>query len=524
MTTPSDENKSFEPQSLRPVVVAVVPFPAQSHLNQLLQLSHVLSSHDIPVHYIGSTLHNSQVKSRASIPLNHLTKIHFHDFQTPQFPSPNSVSKTKFPQHGLSTLKAITSLRHPIFSLLRSLSHTATRLVVVYDTFMASLVQDVISLPNAEAYCFNSASAFSCFAFVCQFLGHKDKVLIRNLPSGASCFPTLFRIFMTLQGVMSDITKSGSLFNTYRAIEGSFLDEIESNKEIFGRRKMWALGPLLHQTTTITNELKEEDEFLFHWLDKQEQNSVLYISFGTTTTLSDVEIRELALGLEQSGVKFVWAFRDADKADVFCKEEWKRHDQLPNGFEERIRSLGVGMVLRNWVPQVKILGHSSTGGFMSHCGWNSCMESLTMGVPMAAWPMHSDQPMNAVLITEVLKAGVAVMEWKQRDELVTSSMIAMAARKLMASKEGEEIRVRVEELSKAVERSLNEGGDNCLEWDSFVAHISRESTSARNSKKYYNIRLKLIRTLVNFSMPLVFGMNFFIGLVFVLCNYIVVLE
>ncbi|XP_062086553.1 zeatin O-glucosyltransferase-like [Humulus lupulus] len=408
---------------VRPVVVAVVPFPAQSHLNQLLQLSHVLSSHDIPVHYLGSTLHNSQVKSRASIPLNH--------FQTPQFPSPNSVSKTKFPQHGLSTLKAISCLRQPIFSLLYSLSHTATRLVVVYDTFMASLVQDVISLPNAEAYCFNSASAFSCFAF----------------------------------GLMSDITKSGSLFNTYRAIEGSFLDEIESNKKIFGRKKM----------------------------------GVLYISFGTTTTLSDEEIKELA-----------WEFRDADKADVFCKEEWKRHDQLPNGFEERIRSMGVGMVLRNWVPQVKILEHSSTGGFMSHCGWNSCMESLTMGVPMAAWPMHSDQPMNVVLITEVLKAGVAVMEWKQRDELVTSSMIAMAARKLMASKEGEEIRVRVEELSKAVERSLNEGGDNCLEWDSFVAHITRESTSAKTSKKY-NIRLKLIRALVNFSMPLVFGMNFFIG-------------
>ena len=71
------------------------------------------------------------------------------------------------------------------------------------------------------------------------------------------------------------------------------------------------------------------------------------------------------------------------------------------------RTKGKGMVVREWVPQVKILGHPSTGGFMSHCGWNSCVESISMGVPIAAWPMHADQPFNAVLITKVLKVGVA---------------------------------------------------------------------------------------------------------------------
>ncbi|PON90349.1 UDP-glucuronosyl/UDP-glucosyltransferase, partial [Trema orientale] len=134
----------------------------------------------------------------------------------------------------------------------------------------------------------------------------------------------------------------------------------------------------------------------------------------------------------------------------------------------------MGMILRKWVPQVEILGHLSTGGFISHCGWNSCMKSISMGVPIGAWPMHSDQPINAVLITEVLKVGVAVMEWRQRDESVTSSMITKAVMKLMASEEGDEIRKRTEEMGKALLRSVSKGGDSRLELDYFVAHITRE--------------------------------------------------
>ncbi|PON77823.1 UDP-glucuronosyl/UDP-glucosyltransferase, partial [Trema orientale] len=504
MATPHENQ--FQRQSLSSVVVVMVPFPAQSHLNQLLQLSHVLSSYDIPVHYVGSTLHNSQVKSRASIPLHHLTKIHFHDFPTPVFPSSplNPDAKTKFPQHELPILKAITVLRQPITALLLSVSKTARRLVVVYDTFMASLVQDVVSLPNAEAYSFDSASVFSCFAITCKALGRRDKIRIKNLPSAKSCFPSVFLNFMFSQAIISDIFKAGSLYNSCRAIEGSFID-ILANDEIFGRKKMWSVGPLLE--TTKFKELRDADKWLFQWLDQQERSSVLYVSFGTTTTLSDKEIKELALGLERSGVKFIWVLRDADKVDISGKNDGRR-TQLPDGFEERVRGMGMGMVVREWVSQVGILGHRSTGGFMSHCGWNSCMESISMGVPIAAWPMHSDQPFNAVLITDVLKLGVVVMEWRQRDELVSSSMITMAVRKLMASEQGDEIRKRAEKMGKAVKCSISKGGDSRSEWDSFIAHITRKGSSVKNHK-IHSIRLKLAILLVDLSLPFVFGSNVF---------------
>ncbi|PON57031.1 UDP-glucuronosyl/UDP-glucosyltransferase [Trema orientale] len=104
------------------------------------------------------------------------------------------------------------------------------------------------------------------------------------------------------------------------------------------------------------------------------------------------------------------------------------------------------MVVRDWALQLEILWHASTGGFMSHCRWNSCMENISMGMRIAAWPMHSDQPRNAVLITELLKVGMPIKEWASGNELLRSSMIRMAVRKFMASSEGDEMRKRAEIL------------------------------------------------------------------------------
>ncbi|PON41457.1 UDP-glucuronosyl/UDP-glucosyltransferase [Trema orientale] len=484
----------FSPSS---VVVVVVPYPAQSHLNQLLQLAHVISSYDIPVHYVGSPLNNSRVKSRASNPLYRLTEIHFHDFPTPSLPSSptNWATKFKFPEHSLFCWEVTTHLRVPVAALLRSLSPTARRLVVVYDILMASVVQDVVSLPNTEAYSLNTSSVLSCVVFGCEALGMRDKIPVKDIPSTKSSFPSVYRNFIAFQGLMS-YSKSGELHNTYRAIEGSFAELLAHDKNS-RKKKTWAMGPLPQNKNL--KELRNQDKSLMEWLEKQEPKSVLYVSFGTTTTFSDNQIKELALGLEQSRVKFLWVLRDADRLDASSNEE-ERRTKLPYGFEERTRERGI--VVREWVPQVEILGHPSTGGFMSHCGWNSCIESISMGVPIATWPMHFDQPTNAALITKVLKVGVAVVEWRQRDDLVNSSLISKAVIKLMASEEGDEIRRRVVEMSEEIKHAVAEGGDCRLEWDCFVSHITREATSLENHK-IRRFGLKVINSVIEFSIPFI---------------------
>ncbi|KAL6555387.1 Zeatin O-glucosyltransferase [Orobanche gracilis] len=112
---------------------------------------------------------------------------------------------------------------------------------------------------------------------------------------------------------------------------------------------------------------------------------------------------------------------------------------------------------------------------MTHCGWNSCIESISMGKPIIAWPMHSDQPRNAVLMTKVLRIGVQIKDWARRDEVISSDEIENALRRLMSSDEGNEMRRRAAALGDAVEKSLMEGGVSSKEMDSFITHIARRN-------------------------------------------------
>ncbi|KAI8559055.1 hypothetical protein RHMOL_Rhmol04G0145400 [Rhododendron molle] len=458
------------------VVVIMVPFPCQSHLNQLLHLSCLISSsYKIPVHYATSSTHLRQAKLRFNSQ-THLqdSQIHFQEFPTPDVhsPSPTTDPSTKFPTHLQPSFDSSIHLRQPMATLLHKISATTRRVIIIHDVLMAYVVQDVANVPNAESYAFNPTSPFSSFFDGWQMMGKPslEEPPPKGLPSFEGCFTIDVLTFIALQADFLKFT-TGYIYNSSRSIEGTFIDLIA--KDQFNRNKvnkqMWAIGPLNLGADYDGSNSKTPKHKCFEWLDKQAPKSVLYVSFGTTTTMADEEIKELAMGLEQSEQKFIWVFRDADKVDIFTGEATK--EKLPEGFEERMKE--VGMVVRDWAPQVEILGHPSTGGFMSHCGWNSCFESIALGVPIAAWPMHSDQPKNAFLVTDILKVGLPVNTWEQREEIVTSSTIAKVVKTLIASKEGEEIRKRAEELGASTRQAVEEGGASRLELDSFIAHITR---------------------------------------------------
>ncbi|KAK6151310.1 hypothetical protein DH2020_013945 [Rehmannia glutinosa] len=445
----------------------MVPFPAQGHLNQLLQLSCLISSYELPVYYVSSPIFARQAKTRANVlnPLD-VAKIEFHEIPTPPFesPAPDPNSTEKFPSQLQPAWYASLNLRQPLVTFLREMSEKFERVVVIHDPMMAVVVQDVTTIRNAESYAFNCISAFSQLSFIRQQLKEKPLSIQipKELPSVEGCVPDDVQYLVDMQSEPLNY-RAGDIDNTCRLIEAPYMDILE-NKEISGNRKSWTIGPILPATLSSACQHKS-----LEWLDKHDPKSVIYVSFGTTVSLSDEQINEIASGLEKSKVKFLWVLRDADKGDVF--DGHVRRAELPEGFEKRVE--GVGIVVRDWAPQPLILAHPSTGGFMSHCGWNSCIESITMGVPIVAWPMHSDQPANTVLVTEILKMGVVVREWKQRMELVKASTVENAVRRLMASEEGDEIRKRAEELSDIVRRATEPGGASRLEMDLFIGHISR---------------------------------------------------
>ncbi|XP_075089729.1 zeatin O-glucosyltransferase-like [Nicotiana tabacum] len=453
------------------VAIVMVPFPGQGHLNQLLQLAYLISSsYNLPIYYVGSATHNRQARVRANAlnPLD-IAKIQFHDIPTPEFasPPPDFNSLNKFPAHLEPSWAACMLMREPIASFFHDISSKTRRVVVVHDSLMSYNVQDVSSLSNAESYIFNCISVFTLYCLICLSCGMSiqlEEELLKNLPSLEGIMTDEIRERGASQSLYMDI-RSGDIHNTSRVIEGKFLDllvEVTSTQN----KKQWAIGPVL---PAKLDHVSNTNNICLEWLNKQPPRSVLYISFGTTTSFSDREIKELAMGLEQSKQRFIWVLRDADRGDIFTGEA--RKVELPEGFEERVKE--VGLVVREWAPQLEILAHSSTGGFMSHCGWNSCIESITMGVPIAAWPMHSDQPINGFLVMEILKIGLIVREWEKREELVSASTIENVVRKLMASEEGDEIRKRADELGEAVRLSTEKRGASRMELDSFIAHITR---------------------------------------------------
>ncbi|KAK4373400.1 hypothetical protein RND71_008784 [Anisodus tanguticus] len=453
------------------VAVVMVPFPGQGHLNQLLQLACLISSsYDLPVYYVGSTTNNLQVRVRTNaLNPSDIAKICFHDIPTPEFasppPDPNALSK--FPSHLEPSWDACMLLREPFASFLRDISSKSRRVVVIHDSLMSYNVQDVSSLHNAESYIFNCISVFTLYCLICLSVGipvQLEEELLKKLPSLEGIMTDKIKARGASQSPYLDI-KSGDIHNTSKVIEGEFLDLLAQVGGI-QNKKQWAIGPIL---PTKLDRVSNRENICLDWLNKQPPRSVLYVSFGTTTSFSDREIKELAMGLEQSKQRFIWVLRDADRGDIFTGKA--RKVELPEGFEERVK--GVGLVVRDWAPQPEILAHLSTGGFMSHCGWNSCIESITMGVPIAAWPMHSDQPKNGFLMTEILKIGLIVREWEKREDLVSASTIENVVRKLMASEEGDAIRKIAEELGEAVRRSTEKGGASRMELDSFIAHITR---------------------------------------------------
>ncbi|GMH29404.1 hypothetical protein Nepgr_031247 [Nepenthes gracilis] len=472
---PRHQNRRHLPQ----VAVIMVPLPLQGHLNQLLHLSHLIAANQIPVYYVSSGSHIRQAKHRLhGWDPQTSAKIHFHHFQLPEFhsPPPTPNAENNFPAHLQSLIDASSVLRQPVSQLLAELSPRFRRIIIIHDSLMGSVVQDVKSISNAESYGFHTSSAFTLFFFLLEMLEIPfllDSDIPESVPSNEGCYTSAFAEFMEKQYKFCNLD-SGRLYNTSRVIEGRYMDLLEKLPLNSGK-KLHAIGPLNPHVIT-TRSIKCEGRCL-EWLDRQGKDSVIYVSFGTTTSMNDEQIKELAIGLQNSEQKFIWAFRDADKSDQFTSEggeaaaEAERRDRLPEGYEKAVEERGV--VVKGWAPQVEILGHPSTGGFLSHCGWNSCMESLSLGVPIAAWPMHSDQPKNTVLVTEVLKVGIVVKDWSCRNEVITALMVENAVRRLMASKEGDVMRERAKNLGIALRKSASEGGTSGLEMDSFIAHITR---------------------------------------------------
>ncbi|KAF8100167.1 hypothetical protein N665_0230s0051 [Sinapis alba] len=263
----------------------------------------------------------------------------------------------------------------------------------------------------------------------------------------------------------------GILVNTWEELQGNTLAALGEDGELSRVMKVpvYAIGPIVRSIGLIDmfNGITEKPNIILEWLDKQHEKSVLYVCLGSGGTLSLEQTIELVRGLELSGQSFLWVLRKPTSyLGASSNDDDLVSSGLPEGFLDRTR--GVGLVVTQWAPQVEILSHKSIGGFLSHCGWSSVLESLTKGVPIMAWPLYAEQWMNATLLTEEIGVAVRTLELPSK-RVISREEVASLVRKIMAEENegGGKLRSKAEEVRVSSERAWAQGGSShssLLEW------------------------------------------------------------
>lgn len=251
----------------------------------------------------------------------------------------------------------------------------------------------------------------------------------------------------------ADRNSWGVIVNSFQELECEYVAALEA---LHKQAKAWCVGPVLlydyiPRGTRGSHDKSESCPYI-KWLDEQDGSSaVIYVSFGTQARLSGDQMDEIAYGLEMAGCRFIWAVLSG----TWASDE---------GWERRVE--GRGLVVCDWVDQRSILAHPAVGGFLSHCGWNSVLESLSMGVPLLAWPMGAEQPLNAKYVAMGLKAGLMVSQG-----LITAldrRVICDGIKELMGGEKGRRARERAGLFGTMARHAVEKGGSSDKKLDELI--------------------------------------------------------
>jgi UDP:flavonoid glycosyltransferase YjiC (YdhE family) len=206
------------------------------------------------------------------------------------------------------------------------------------------------------------------------------------------------------------------------------------------------VGPLVQDSTT-----EGEDTEIMEWLGRKRECLTVFISFGSECFLTKEEMKEIALRLELSSVNFIWVlgYPQSETIDVV--------EALPDDFVERLK--GRGRIVEGWVPQAKILGHSSVGGFVIHCGWNSLLESVVFCVLAIPMPRIHDQPLNARLAVEI---GAAVEVMRDENGRLKRVEIAKVIKDVLIGNIGQAVWRKMKDLSDKMKLKEKEDLDGAV--------------------------------------------------------------
>lgn len=287
-----------------------------------------------------------------------------------------------------------------------------------------------------------------------------DAVILEFPPLKVKDIPTIEThnpedLYEVIHNMMEETKKaSGLILNTFKELEEPELSKLIDEQFLM---PIFPIGPFHKYFSAASSSLLTQDTSSISWLDKRAPKSVLYVSFGSIAAMDEKSLVEVAWGLANSEQPFLWVVRPG----LVHGSEWL--EMLPNGF---LNLVSERSYIVKWAPQQEVLSHPSVGGFWTHSGWNSTVESICEGVPMICSPFFGDQMVNSRYVNDVWKIGMKLEKGLERGEIEDT------IRRLMSNREGEGIRGRVLCLKEKVDICLDEGGSSYKALDALIEFIS----------------------------------------------------
>ncbi|XP_002513938.2 7-deoxyloganetin glucosyltransferase isoform X1 [Ricinus communis] len=462
-----------------------IPYPAQGHINPMLKLAKFLYHKGFHITFVNSEYnHRRLLKSRGPDSLDGLSSFRFETI--PDGLPPTDTDATQdIPSLCFSTKNACLPHFKNVLSKLNDTPSSVPPVSCIISDGVMSFTLDAaqeLGIPEVLFWT-TSACGFLAYLHYHQLIkkgytplkdessltnGYLDTVIdwipgtkdirLKDIPSFVrTTNPEDIMLNFLVSETERAQKASAIILNTFDALEHDVLAAFPSLIP-----PVYSVGSLQLLLNNIKdNDLKligsnlwKEETGCLEWLDSKEPNSVVYVNFGCITVMTSAQLGEFAWGLANSEKTFLWVIRP-DLVDGNTAA-------LPPEFVSMTRERGL---LPSWCPQEQVLNHPSIGGFLTHSGWNSTLESICGGVPMICWPFFAEQQTNCKYTCNEWGIGMEINSDVKRNE-VESLVI-----ELMDGDKGKAMKKKAMEWKRIAEEAVSTKGSSYQNLDNMIKQV-----------------------------------------------------
>ncbi|KAA0031466.1 7-deoxyloganetin glucosyltransferase-like [Cucumis melo var. makuwa] len=475
-------------QTKKPHAVCI-PYPAQGHITPMLKLAKLLHHKGFYITFVNTDYnHRRLLKSRGPNSLDGLEDFTFRSIPD-GLPYTDDNCTQDVPALSKSTSKNCLA---PLCDLISQLNSIAASPSSNMPPVSCVVSDSIMSFSMLAADEFNIPYALFWTASACGYLGYlkftdlvkQGLIPLKGMSQVTDEFlentiewtqgmknirlrdiPTFIRttdlddimLNFVLQEMKRSRQASAIMLNTFDALEGDAKDSLSSILQ-----SIYTVGPLHmlanqiddENLTAIGSNLWAEESECIEWLNSKQPNSVVYVNFGSVTVMTPEQMIEFAWGLADSGTPFLWITRP----DLIVGDS----AILPHEFVTQTKDRSL---IASWCCQEQVLSHPSIGGFLTHSGWNSTIESICAGVPMICWPFFAEQQTNCYYCCKVWGIGMEI------DNNVKRNEVEELVRELMDGEKGRKMKENVMSLKSKAEEAYKLGGSAWKQLDKVIDEV-----------------------------------------------------